>query len=608
MDGWHHPQGASIPPIPPRSEQAVGDRRHQLATSCRSLAHPFGTLVVLGLVCTVLVLTSGSRDNWHSEGLLTTIVATGFAARAAWLTTGAMSFSWSMLGIYLAIYGMAEALYTGLLTGTPHEGAGDIVFFIAFVPAGLGLLFYPILQMVRGAMWGPLLIDAAVLVISVSFATYTLVLRQAYESDLPALDLVLLSIYPLISAWCAALMLLVLARSTGASRPDAVLLGLAYVIFSWADNGYVFLTTQGAELTGTWADVGYTLAPLLLAASAATAVRVPTPRRALRRHLPGSVKPVLADLFGLGALALAALIGNGDQVSIVLGIATVITLGIRQVTMTHSSWQLRGALEQRIDERNQEMVELTAHYERLDALKREFITAASHELRTPLAAIRGALEMLEDGDAGQLPPRAHRVVSIATRGSERLSRLVNDIIDLEKLDGGVFVTNPTVQPVREMVAEAVQTLSPLAAQQDIELFFELDQTYAWCESDPIVQVLINLLGNALKFSERGTRVTIECRRQGGEVVLSVRDQGRGIPPDQLETVFARFHQIEEDDSRQLGGAGLGLSISQLIVHNHGGRIWAESDGNGSTFWFTLPAADPTGHTSARKVRGMAVAP
>lgn len=582
----------------------MGDRRYQLATSSRSLAYPFGTLVVLGVVCTVLVLTSGNKDTWYSDGLLgvfTAIVASGFAARAAKRTTGAMRFSWSMLGIYMTIFAVADALSSGVITGTPETLIADVVYFIAFVPAGLGLLCYPILQFV-GAMWRPLLIDAALLVISVTFVTYTLVLRHAYESDLRAVDLVLLSIYPLISAWCATLMLLVLVRSTGAPRPDAVLLGMAYVVYSFADNGYVFLTARGTDLNGTWADLGYTLAPLVLAGAAAVASRMPTPRRALRRHLPGSVKPVVADLFGLAALALAALIGTRDTVSTVLEVATVITLGIRQVTLTHASWQLRGALERRIEERTQEMQDLTTHYERLDALKREFITAASHELRTPLAAIRGSLEMLEDGDAGQLPPTAQRVVAIATRGSERLSRLVNDIIDLEKLEGGVFVTNPSVQSVRELVTEAVRVLSPLTSKQSIDVSVDLQETYAWCEADPIVQVLINLLGNALKFSEDGTRVTIEVRRQGEDVVFSMRDEGRGIPADQLEAVFARFHQIEEDDSRQLGGAGLGLSISQLIVHNHGGRIWAESDGNGSTFWFTLPGADPTAHTSSSRGR------
>ncbi len=586
------------------------DGRFRTMTLSRSLVYTLGALITLGLVCTVLVLHPGNDDSWHSDGrigVLTALVATGLAARTALLTSGAMRFSWSMLGIYMAIYAVADALSTGTLTGTPQAMLSDIVYLIAFVPAGLGLLCYPVLHLV-GAMWRPLLIDAALLVVSITFVTYTLVLRRAYESDLPVVDEALLSIYPLISAWCAALMLLVLVRSEGAPRPDAVLLGMAYVVYSFADNGYVFLTARGTDLTGTWADVGYTLAPLMLAASAAVAVHVPTPRRELRRNLPGSVRPVVADLFGLGALALATLIGPRDQVSTVLAVATVITLGVRQVTLTSASWQLRGELERRIDERTREMEELTAHYERLDALKREFITATSHELRTPLAAIRGALEMLEDGDAGQLPPLALRMVSTATRGSERLSRLVNDIIDLEKLDGGVFVTDPSVQSVNALVTEAVQTLSPLAAQQDIDVHTQLDDSYAWCEPDPIVQVLINLLGNALKFSENRTTVTVRARRQGGEVVFSVHDQGRGIPSNQLESIFARFHQIEEDDSRQKGGAGLGLSISQLIVHNHGGRIWAESDGDGSTFWFTLPAADPTAHAPARKVRGVTLTP
>ncbi|QCC77354.1 sensor histidine kinase [Nocardioides daphniae] len=569
--------------------------------SSRSLAIILGALLVLALVAVPLVvLPAGGQAGISpgSLGVMTALVAAALAARTALLRRGAMRFSWSMLGLYLGIYAVGDALYSGLLGGSPQPSLADIVYLIAFVPAGLGLLCYPILELSRG-MWRPLLIDAALLVASVALVVHTLVLRHVHGAGLELVTVTILSIYPLISTWCAALMVLVLARSRGGQRPDATLMGLAYVVYAWGDNGYAFLSVSGADLAGTWVDACYTLAPLLLAAAAAVAAATPTPRRELRRHLSGSFTPVLADLFGLGALALAAVVGPRDVVSAALGLLTVVILSVRQVALTSASWKLRGALERRIDERTQELRELTAHYERLDARKREFITATSHELRTPLAAIRGGLEMLQDGDAGELNPTAQRIVTIASRGSERLSRLVDDIIDLEKLDSGAFAHDPSVQPVERLVTEAVQTLAPLAAQHAVELRIDLAEASVVCEPDPIVQVLVNLLGNALKFSDGGTQVVVRARRQAEEVVVSVRDQGRGIPSDQLETIFRRFHQIEKDDSREKGGAGLGLSISQLIVHQHGGRMWAESDGDGATFWFTLPAADSPTPATAR---------
>jgi len=559
----------------------------------RSLAATLATLLTFACVAAALVKWRGQEEGWLSPdplGLLAALVAAAFAARTAFLTSGGMRFAWGMLCPYIAIYGCADALNKGLITGTPETTLSDAVYLAAFVPAGIGLLLYPILELVRG-MWRPLLIDAVLLVSSVTYFLHTFVLSAIFEADLDLVSAVIVAIYPLISSWCAALTLLVLARSEGAPRPDAVLLGLAYVVFALGDQGYVFLTVRGLGTGGTWVDAAYTVAPLVLAAAAATGASVPTPRRTLRRHLSRGVTPVLSDLFALTALALASLFGPRDGVSIVLGLVTIVTLSIRQIALTQASWRLRAALERRIEERTRELQETTEHYERLDALKREFITAVSHELRTPLAAIRGGLEMLEDGDAGELNPVARKLVTTASRGSERLSRLVNDIIDLERLDGGAFEHAPSAQPVGCMVRDAVQAMATLSAQHRVDVRVDVEEADVWCDPDPVVQVLVNLLGNALKFSDDGTTVFVSSRRDGDEVVVSVRDEGRGIPPEELERIFKRFHQVEKDDSREKGGAGLGLSICQRIVENHGGRIWAESqEGEGATFLFTLPVA------------------
>jgi PAS domain S-box-containing protein len=226
----------------------------------------------------------------------------------------------------------------------------------------------------------------------------------------------------------------------------------------------------------------------------------------------------------------------------------------------------------------------------LDDMKRQFVSSVSHELRTPLSAIRGSLEMLADGDTGQLPDQAQRVVEVGARGTERLTRLVNDIIDIERLEAGTFDIRPRPEDLAPLVVDAADSLVPLAAEREVTIEITDAAGSALCDADRIVQALVNLLGNALKFTHRGGTVQLSAVPAEHEILVSVRDQGRGIPPEEFESIFERFHQVQQGDGRKLGGTGLGLPITKAIVERHGGRIWVESElGVGSTFCFTLPS-------------------
>ncbi|WP_051276661.1 cell wall metabolism sensor histidine kinase WalK [Marmoricola sp. URHB0036] len=225
----------------------------------------------------------------------------------------------------------------------------------------------------------------------------------------------------------------------------------------------------------------------------------------------------------------------------------------------------------------------------LDDMKRQFVSSVSHELRTPLSAIRGSLEMLADGDTGQLPDQAQRVVEVGARGTERLTRLVNDIIDIERLEAGTFDIRPRPEDLAPLVVDAADSLVPLAAEREVTIEITDAAGSALCDADRIVQALVNLLGNALKFTHRGGTVQLSAVPADHEILVSVRDEGRGIPPEEFESIFERFHQVQQVDGRKLGGTGLGLPITKAIVERHGGRIWVESElGVGSTFCFTLP--------------------
>ena len=235
----------------------------------------------------------------------------------------------------------------------------------------------------------------------------------------------------------------------------------------------------------------------------------------------------------------------------------------------------------------------------LDEMKRQFVSAVSHELRTPLTAIRGSLEILADGDTGVLPPRAQHVVDVAARGTERLSRLVNDIIDIERLEAGSFDIRPRPEDLAPLVLDAADSLQSLAQERRVRIVIDAADGSALCDADRIVQALINLLGNALKFTQPGGTVRISATPDEHEILLTVTDEGRGIPEDQLESIFERFHQVQAADDRRLGGTGLGLPITKAIVERHGGRIWVTSElGVGSTFSFTLPLLiEPVGGAS-----------
>lgn len=240
--------------------------------------------------------------------------------------------------------------------------------------------------------------------------------------------------------------------------------------------------------------------------------------------------------------------------------------------------------------------------EHVEQMKREFISSVSHELRTPLTAIHGALELLVDGDAGELPAEAQELACVAERGSARLGRLVNDIIDVERLGSGTFrvtLSNHSLAPLIESTAMLMQ---PRAQERGVRLVVGPLAGEVLCDADRVTQVLVNLIDNALKFTPAGASVTIGATLREHDVVIAVRDEGRGIPEAELESIFAPFHQVRSPGSEDQGGTGLGLAITRSIVQRHGGRVWVESEpGAGSTFAFTLPlVVDPE---AAKGVRG-----
>jgi PAS domain S-box-containing protein len=225
----------------------------------------------------------------------------------------------------------------------------------------------------------------------------------------------------------------------------------------------------------------------------------------------------------------------------------------------------------------------------LDRLKDEFISTVSHELRTPLTSIRGALSLLSSGILGEVNDKASNLLRIALTNSDRLVRLINDILDLERIQSG---REPlTFRPVQlaEIIRQAIDGMQPVAEAAGVQLIHDATQAEIDADPDRLLQVLTNLLSNAVKFSPPNSTISVMLRPGASGVTLSVIDNGRGIPADKLEAIFGRFQQVDASDSRQKGGSGLGLAICRTIVLQHSGRIWAERNPlRGSTFRVFLP--------------------
>jgi PAS domain S-box-containing protein len=234
--------------------------------------------------------------------------------------------------------------------------------------------------------------------------------------------------------------------------------------------------------------------------------------------------------------------------------------------------------------------DITARQE-IDRLKSEFITTVSHELRTPLTSIRGSLGLLAGGAAGEISPAAKKMVDIAYKNSERLTRLVSDILDIERIEGGKLAFQIAPLDLTCLVEQAIEANSGYGEQFGVTFVLTGSMPGACVQgdSDRLNQVLTNLLSNAAKFSPAGGAVEIAVTRPDQLLRVSVTDHGPGVPEAFRARIFGKFAQADGSAARQNSGAGLGLSIAKAIIERHGGRIGYTSEiDQGATFFVDLP--------------------
>jgi len=317
---------------------------------------------------------------------------------------------------------------------------------------------------------------------------------------------------------------------------------------------------------------------------------------------------------GFNEGAIQTLARLADQAAVALANA----LAYREIELLNLS------LEAKVAERTRELSEanvaLEASHEKLkalDRLKSEFVSNVSHELRTPLTAVRMAVDNLLDGVTGELPPILQRYLSRIKNNTDRLVRLITDLLDLSRIEAGRVELHPTAVLTAEIIHEVTESLRPMASQKGVELAVVAPASaiMAFADRDRLQQILINLVENAVKFTPAGGRICVstqmverntECGLRDVEpgglaaspgrgdhswIEFRVEDTGQGIPPDELTAIFDKFHQVRRDGQRKTQGTGLGLAIAKSLIELQGGRIRVESEvGRGSRFLFTLPAA------------------
>jgi signal transduction histidine kinase/CheY-like chemotaxis protein len=494
------------------------------------------------------------------------------AAAVWWLNAAA----WSLNFLASAWWAFAPQAVSGEM---PFPSPADGLFIATYVTLLAVLVGFA--RQRGGARDRGGLIDALIVTLAVATISWAFLIQPILTADGADLGG---RIVPLGYAIVDLLMLGGLMRLwfvPGVRRPAYLLLTAGILLQLVADEGYTASVLAQTFAFGEWYDPVYLLAWTLIGA----APLHPSMRVLGAPEAAG--EPVLTR-GRLGFLATAALLPPTviiAEINFVGSLGPDSRIGLTCVSGVMSLLvllRMRGLL-----------LDMSQHRE-MQRLKNEFTSVVSHELRTPLTSIRGSLGLMAGGALGAMPPQAQRMLDIAVNNTDRLIRLINDILDLERIESGEVPMQIQTCAAADVVRQAVREMEGMAQEAGVRLEADGAPVVVSADRDRLIQTLCNLVGNAIKFSPAGTVVRVSVAPDGDDAVFRVADAGRGIPPEKLEAIFEAFEQVDASDSREKSGTGLGLAISRMIVGRHGGRIWAESTvGKGSTFAFTIPALAQT---------------
>jgi len=280
-----------------------------------------------------------------------------------------------------------------------------------------------------------------------------------------------------------------------------------------------------------------------------------------------------------------------EDLALLMTIASHVAVAIDNARTYQDLESLATGLEQRVRERTHDLQSANDRLQELDRLKSAFVSIVSHELRTPMTSIKGLIENMMDGLTGELTEHQTFYLGRVTHNIERLTRMINDLLDLSRIEAGHMELQTTSVDIGSIAREVVELLKPMAEEKSLTLATNIIDPIPLIQGDrdKLIQIFTNLTNNALKFTPSSGTVTVKVKYHAdGYIHACVTDTGCGIPLDELQTVFERFYRSQSADIKNRG-AGLGLAITKSLVELHGGTIGVESTlGQGSHFWFTLP--------------------
>ncbi len=299
--------------------------------------------------------------------------------------------------------------------------------------------------------------------------------------------------------------------------------------------------------------------------------------------------------FFVGTENIEVSIGEGDEELITI-LSNQIGQALENASSFEKTWKAQQELAKKVEERTQELKLALGEVNIVSKRKSDFISAVSHELRTPLTSIKGYASILLAGKLGQLPEDVRVRLDKINRHSDELTHLVNDLLDISRIESGRVIMKRDPQNLNNIILETNDLLSVLLKEKQIEFSYKIEENINSISVDAsqIKRVFINLIGNAVKFTPVNGKITINAHKSGKEVQIDIADTGCGIPEEAREKIFEEFYRVDNAINEQVKGTGLGLALVKHIVEAHGGKIWVDSKaGYGSTFSFTLPQEDIT---------------
>ncbi len=292
---------------------------------------------------------------------------------------------------------------------------------------------------------------------------------------------------------------------------------------------------------------------------------------------------------GTGNLKFTMTEGDEELIGI---LAHQIGQALENARLFEKTWRAQQDLEKKVELRTHELTSALEEVKMISKRKTDFVSAVSHELRTPLTSIKGYASILLAGKLGEVPEEVKLRLEKVNKHSDELTNIVNDLLDISRIESGRVVMNQQTVDLSKLVASVADLLNVQFKAKDITFQADIptEATTIWADESQIRRVFINIIGNAIKFTQQRGKITVQSAKADKYVRIDIRDTGCGIPPEAQEKVFEEFYRVDNAINETAKGTGLGLALVKHIVEAHGGRIWVESStGRGTTFSFTLPA-------------------